>query len=329
MGISWEKVVVAKKYMYCHENVVKWNDSAGEEAFNNAKNRFWAKINGFPCEYPLPDPNMYIDEIDWYPDIDPELMLELDREYFNPDEAEKHKKVGKINQKAHNSVPGCTIIWNDVNPSNGDNPWECRLVQGTGTAKNKTEGWDKWDKEMNLQTFQNPWEKKCTQGDEASKDNAWRACGNELRGWNEGLNSARQSVGSLKEKGWGGVGNNSRASNQWETSVRESKKLDNGGTHLENKFTQARGAPNNRGWRDCRNDSWGWKHWENLNEPKHLDSRRLNADGGYLDRGCRKRAGPQQHALSHKTSRFRGDDYGIGDHWREGRTQKGVNFVFQ
>ncbi|KAK9289436.1 hypothetical protein L1049_007591 [Liquidambar formosana] len=65
--------------------VVKWNDSAGEEAFHNAKNRFWAKINGLPCDLPFPDPDIYIDEIDWNPNIDPELVLDLEREPIDPD----------------------------------------------------------------------------------------------------------------------------------------------------------------------------------------------------------------------------------------------------
>ncbi|XP_031500873.1 uncharacterized protein LOC116264658 isoform X2 [Nymphaea colorata] len=89
--IPWWKVCEAKKIMPLYENVVQWNDSAGEEAFSNAKKRFWAKINGLPCDVSLPDPDIYIDEIDWdsIDDVDPELLLALEQQ--EPIVAEKSK----------------------------------------------------------------------------------------------------------------------------------------------------------------------------------------------------------------------------------------------
>jgi hypothetical protein len=66
--------------MYMHPNVVNWADSAVKEAFDNAKNRFWAEFNGFPCNIPLPDPNIYIDDVDWDATVDPELYLDIDKE---------------------------------------------------------------------------------------------------------------------------------------------------------------------------------------------------------------------------------------------------------
>lgn len=79
-SIPWRSVVETKKYMYLHNNVMEWDDSACKEAFDNAKNRFWAEINGLPCNIGLPDPDMYIDDIDWNSTIDPELILDLKRE---------------------------------------------------------------------------------------------------------------------------------------------------------------------------------------------------------------------------------------------------------
>lgn len=78
--IPWRKVLETKKCMYLYDNIVKWNDSAGEEAFHNAKSRFWAKINGLPCNISLPDPDIYIDEIDWNSNVDHDLLLDLERE---------------------------------------------------------------------------------------------------------------------------------------------------------------------------------------------------------------------------------------------------------
>uniref|UniRef100_A0A9I9CX69 Uncharacterized protein n=1 Tax=Cucumis melo TaxID=3656 RepID=A0A9I9CX69_CUCME len=82
--ISWRKLLDTKKCMYLYDNVVKWNDSAGEEAFHNAKSRFWAEINGLPCDISLPDPDIYIDEIDWNCNVDPDLLLDLEREQIAP-----------------------------------------------------------------------------------------------------------------------------------------------------------------------------------------------------------------------------------------------------
>jgi hypothetical protein len=79
-SIPWRKLIECKRYMYLYDNVVNWDDSAVKEAFDNAKDRFWAEINGFPCDIPLPDPNIYIDNIDWNATVDHKLFLELERE---------------------------------------------------------------------------------------------------------------------------------------------------------------------------------------------------------------------------------------------------------
>ncbi|XP_073287458.1 uncharacterized protein [Primulina huaijiensis] len=77
-SLDWETVLKMKKFTHLYDNVVKWNDSAGEEAFCNAKKRFWAQINGFPCDVEIPDPDLYIDDIKWDSETDPELPLDLD-----------------------------------------------------------------------------------------------------------------------------------------------------------------------------------------------------------------------------------------------------------
>ncbi|KAJ7976705.1 Bifunctional endo-1,4-beta-xylanase [Quillaja saponaria] len=82
--IPWHKILETKKFMYLYENVVKWDDSAGREAFENAKSRYWADINGRRSNIPLPDPNMYTDDIDWDSNVDPELLLDLEKETGTP-----------------------------------------------------------------------------------------------------------------------------------------------------------------------------------------------------------------------------------------------------
>ena len=76
--------------MYMYPTIVEWNDSEGEEAFQNAKARYWAEINRLPCPVPLPDPDMYIDNVDYNAALDPEMVEDL---YKQPppsqDEGEK------------------------------------------------------------------------------------------------------------------------------------------------------------------------------------------------------------------------------------------------
>lgn len=65
----------AKNNLYRTDKVYEWNDSAGKKAFDEAKQRFWAEFHGFPCKKHLPSADLYIDaNIDWNPEIDPELV---------------------------------------------------------------------------------------------------------------------------------------------------------------------------------------------------------------------------------------------------------------
>ncbi|KAL8493901.1 hypothetical protein ACS0TY_024893 [Phlomoides rotata] len=79
-SLDWETLLQMKKFMHLYDNVIKWDDSAGEEAFSNAKKRFWAEINGFPCDVALPDPDLYIDEIDWDSETCPQLLPDFESE---------------------------------------------------------------------------------------------------------------------------------------------------------------------------------------------------------------------------------------------------------
>ncbi|CAF2361622.1 unnamed protein product [Brassica napus] len=78
-SVPWSKVLEAKRFMHLYERVVQWDDSAGEDAFNKAKSHYWAEINGVSCDLPLPDPDVYIDDVDWDAQVDNELVLDLER----------------------------------------------------------------------------------------------------------------------------------------------------------------------------------------------------------------------------------------------------------
>lgn len=67
-----------KKFRHLYPNVLSWDDSAGREAFDNAWRRFWYKKKGYACDTPLPDPDLYIDIIDWDAEVDPELWRDLE-----------------------------------------------------------------------------------------------------------------------------------------------------------------------------------------------------------------------------------------------------------
>ncbi|KAL2535896.1 uncharacterized protein Fot_17287 [Forsythia ovata] len=92
---TWTKFLEAKKYAESthYYKIFDWDDSAGKEAFHNAKSQFYAQINGLSCVNPLPNPNMYIDEIDWDAKVDPELDYSRSVSDTDEDEDDENKNV--------------------------------------------------------------------------------------------------------------------------------------------------------------------------------------------------------------------------------------------
>lgn len=311
-GIPWHKVVAAKKYIYCHENVANWNDSAGKDALFNAKERFCAVIYDIPSDVPLPDPDMFIDNIDWNPKIDPGLMSDVDKEYYNPDEA-------------NISVRDQTSDGNNKNVGNDDNPWEAYRVQDTVDLKDIAQGWNRWGNSQKSKNVENLWEQSHLGGDGALKDNNWGSCGDNLLGWNKGLNNTRQSNnfdhhgGNLlnhgaqsskfvKEKGWGDAGNNSCGWNHRNISFNESRNVYNNVNYWK---SQPGETSKDRRWRDCGDNSWDSKQWGNQNNDfENFDSRRSGRGGRGLSGGCRKREGSLQHTPRRKSWKLEGDGSG-------------------
>lgn len=156
--------------MYLYENVVKWNDSAGEEAFHNAKSRFWAKINGLPCNISLPDPDIYIDEIDWNCNVDPDLLLDLEREPKTPVVGERHEVIVSLYEALGGYRSYTCIGWGelkedfqkpkaehgncDQNVDDGENSWEMNYApKNNGALRNEylnnSVGWKDWGNNHN------------------------------------------------------------------------------------------------------------------------------------------------------------------------------------
>ncbi|XP_060967494.1 uncharacterized protein LOC115711123 [Cannabis sativa] len=114
---------------------MEWNDSACEEAFKQAKKKFWAKINGFESEIVLPGPDIYIDEVDWDAEIDPELYLDLERQPEQSDDEERDFKDANGNGWKNNVELGLGIDM--IVPSGwGDAEEDFKGADGNGWNNN-------------------------------------------------------------------------------------------------------------------------------------------------------------------------------------------------
>ncbi|PQQ02801.1 bifunctional endo-1 4-beta-xylanase XylA-like [Prunus yedoensis var. nudiflora] len=285
------------------------NDSAGEEAFQNAKQHFLADINGLSCDISLPDPSIYIDEIDWYPIIDPELIKEVDHEYFAPDEEEGKGKFGRRNKNAKYSAFVPPDGHNRV-PNNGRNPWECDNIKGSGDLKNTVQGRNQWNTNGD-----NPWESGITQGNGSMDKNAWENSRDKSWGWNQ-------------------MGDNITLSKGWDNDVNPWEGGCQGVASVEVRIVgRAVLVKNNkslkdRGWRDRGGDEWGWKQWGSQNNQKNnLDFRIVNSGLGARNEGGHKRERPHEYISGYESSRFQGSDYQTGNCWSRGNNRKRVSFA--
>lgn len=299
-SVPWRKIVDAKKFMYCHSNILNWDDTAGEEAFHNAKKQFWAEMNGLYCDIRPPDPDIYIDEIDWNPVVDPELIKELDLAYIAPAE-EENCKAGRKNKKTRNSA---SVPSSNVN--DGVNPWECIIVSGTGTWESNPTGSSQWNNQINgpknLENKDNPWEYHVAQGNGNKEVNAWGDCNK--KSWGMEGNWTQNQVSQPRD--WANVHN--RWSSGYEASV----------------------SVKNNGWSDktwdksCGVDQQGSKNKERVDNTwkqgvSHQDSRAsASRDGGWKNydgvASCRKQL--DNYSYHKRTFEFRRDRSGWGD-WNE------------
>ncbi|KAI3731797.1 hypothetical protein L1987_62986 [Smallanthus sonchifolius] len=282
VGIPWEKVVNAEKYANCYDNVLKWNDSAGESAFYEAKKRFWAQINNIPTDVPQPDPEMYNEEIDWNPKIDLELVKELDLAYFNPDEAEKLESYNAT-KRNDGFTPGCILGLNDINP------WE----------RNKNDDRDCLNKSEN-KNISDPWERGITQDDREIKDR-WEVDGH--RSWNQNAtwgNSARDAGNN--EITWGISATNSWHYNQYRVQREDEN----------SKNTWAR---KETGWQSSKNSyantSRGAQQHQAPNRQRE-NYRDYTSFGRGTNASCRKREGGYEYTTSYKSARVQ--SYGYREH---------------
>ncbi|KAF8022243.1 hypothetical protein BT93_G2397 [Corymbia citriodora subsp. variegata] len=289
--IPWGKIVYSKTLLNYHDNIFHWDDSAAEEAFQNAKKRFWAEINGLPCDISLPDPDIFMDEINWNQAIDPELIKDLDKQYFNPDDVEEDKEMGSKKKRIKNQV-GLPSDRCDVNPKNSKNPWEINNLHRGEDVKNLAWSTDSWDNEIqesgHLRRDDNPWEQSYCQGNRVRKEDAW-ADGVKLSGWNQwGGDPNRQNSGnSENDEKWAKTALNS---SDW--NAEESRKCGSNPDDMDYGYIREDRASKDGRWREnVPTTSRGWKHWDQ-HKGEQKSSRRtwVPRDG----EGSRKRGSSHQ-----------------------------------
>ncbi|CAK8542409.1 unnamed protein product [Lathyrus sativus] len=192
-SVPWGKVVENKRYMCLHENVMNWDDSAVKEAFDNAKCRFWAEINRFPCDIPLPDPNVYIDDVDSNASVDSELYLDLERKLEVTNVEEKGEEVVifgdslRLNQSF--SGPGWGDEEEETKPfeTNYDSPgWEHQ--------NNETNSWEQCAALVDSRNVYEEWNRReGYSGDLCNKYQQGRNGGNGNWGTWDGYNRKREN----------------------------------------------------------------------------------------------------------------------------------------
>lgn len=286
-----------------HIDVLNWNDLAGEEAFHNAKRRFWAKIHCITCNISPPDPDMYIDDIDWNPYIDPELVQNLDKEFFAHDELKEYCKLEDSNQKTNGPLSTCTAEGYDRNTATGQNPWELNMQE---TLKDRAWAWDKWggcknelsnSDKTNSQLLSSygtegpyrkpysgdcPWEYWNMQGvlkDETQKWNRWGGNVNESRNLNGDdcwKQNGASTSGAMRDYSGGHSEDNSwRMWNEGPKHINQNRNLDRGVDHWKRSCNQA-----NETLQDNTHGGWG-QGCDHQNKSRNLDT----ADDPWK-RGC-------------------------------------------
>ncbi|XP_022882861.1 uncharacterized protein LOC111399657 [Olea europaea var. sylvestris] len=133
-SLDWEIFLRKKKFVHLYDNVINWDDSEGKEAFQNAKTRFWSEKHGVPCEILLPDPDLYIDEIEWDSENDFELPSDLDVDPVFFDSDEDHKPV---------VVFGNSFFVNQAfSPSSWGDYEENMIILTHSTSANHVDPWE-------------------------------------------------------------------------------------------------------------------------------------------------------------------------------------------
>ncbi|XP_061362974.1 uncharacterized protein LOC133306664 [Gastrolobium bilobum] len=214
--------------MYPHDNVVHWDDSAVKEAFDNAKKRFWAKINGLPCNISLPDPDIYIDDVDWNLSVCPELVLDSEREAMVLGEEERYEEV---------VILGSSLLLNQSFSCTGWGDAEAEIPKPSDPNP-ADQGWD-----SNLHENQrvDSWEQHCAPVEHAKECE----CQNGENDYSWGWNQREHQSGDLNNMGKGRTGGNGK----WGTWDEYNRKRENMALSKTSPAYHGNGYQMNRGKR--------------------------------------------------------------------------------
>ncbi|KAJ1256329.1 hypothetical protein BS78_K047500 [Paspalum vaginatum] len=145
-NISWQRFCENKQYVWGYHNIEQWDDSGALENFQNAKARFWAYYHGRPSDIPLPDRDMFIDEVDHRCKVDPELVADLDKVQlpFDSDNNPAPASAGADSKCAQNGSGNWDIY---IEKPAEVNKWELEASLRPDAAAwgTKAEPSDRWD----------------------------------------------------------------------------------------------------------------------------------------------------------------------------------------
>uniref|UniRef100_A0A7N0TK78 Uncharacterized protein n=1 Tax=Kalanchoe fedtschenkoi TaxID=63787 RepID=A0A7N0TK78_KALFE len=299
-SVPWRKVLDTKMFASCYPDVMNWDDSEAKDTFHTAKRRYWVQMNGLPTDdIPLPDPNAYIDKIDWNACIDTELFVDLECAFF----------VADVDSKGENDDGGTGVV--DISALTQNPKWQEWNQEATNDVWNSGGGWDKsdgrgWGKPDHwgwgpgepeiAKSGDNPWDKSrvWVQPEHTYQMKNLHDLGN-CRDGNF------QDCRATKGNGWAVSANYSWGRNHQQNSFKETKAWGYGSSQRNGASTaRERG----RHWDNsqCEN-SW------DIIQPKRIgiDKDHGNWSSGN-SRGDRKRESPNKYAPRSKSPRFQRSD---------------------
>ncbi|KAI9075407.1 hypothetical protein K1719_042657 [Acacia pycnantha] len=299
--VPWQKIVDTKNLMSCHTNVLNWNDSAAEEAFQNAKRLYWAKINSIPYEEESNDVGYKRRKVSANVENSQECdSTELDKASENEVLGWNQCEPGKHKNSPSNSE------------KNANNPWEHSVThENRGSTDN---GWEGGRAKI--------WGWNQVSGhsdrlkDQDCRYNPWQ---NDNKGWGKAWDDNKEWG-----KAWDG---NKGCGKAWDNSW--NRKQSNNSSNIERpwecKSNPHNRAPTGRGWRNCEGNSPGWKQQRNIdNVSGDLQFRRQCGDWTARNQSFQNRGSYHQSTLG---SRFQRDSHQTDHNWRRENSKKRTSFA--
>ncbi|OMO52503.1 hypothetical protein COLO4_37139 [Corchorus olitorius] len=116
-GMSWKRFLESKRNLDKSDDhkVYGWNDSGGKQAFDDAKQRFWANWHGLTRYKPLPSPDLYIDQIDWNRNSD--INGPHDYNFSNLSDDEEQEKLLLFAEYEEITKRLSNIPWYEIKPT--------------------------------------------------------------------------------------------------------------------------------------------------------------------------------------------------------------------